>query len=139
MDILAYFGGILGLLTGFSFISAVEILYIFVLKPIYSYIRNMQRLSICHKRSSKVSPFDAVEEQDPSFFKNYLQESSIHSLNYIANEQSILERFVTSPSPKNIDFYVEMVHLQVFLVHYFSFLYGWTFTNGIQYNNDVQF
>lgn len=83
MGIMAYFGGVLGLLTGFSFISAVEVLYIFVLKPILNFMT---------RNSSKVSPITITAETKVGFFKNYLQESSIHSLNYIANEPRVIDK-----------------------------------------------
>lgn len=124
IDVLAYFGGTLGLLTGFSFISAVEILYIFVLKPLHTSTKNSKHFRMCHRVSSKVSPLPASEERETTFFKKYLQESSIHSLNYIANEQSLVERlgWITNNGTHDYERCSEsLLSLQIGLFNYSTF------------------
>jgi hypothetical protein len=71
----------LGLFTGFSFLSAVEIFYIFIFKNIW-------------QKSSTVEP--AIENSSPKYLntlKVYLNESSIHSFNYIGTERSRIDKY----------------------------------------------
>jgi hypothetical protein len=84
IDILSYIGGMLGLLSGFSFISIVEVAYIFVLKPI---------MSLKCLRSNKVRPKTENQlERKKNFVAEYLTESSIHSFYYFVNEKRFLAK-----------------------------------------------
>jgi hypothetical protein len=84
IDILSYIGGMLGLLSGFSFISIVELVYVFVLKPI---------MSLKCLRSNKVGPkTDDQPERKKNFVAEYLTESSIHSFYYFVNGESFLAK-----------------------------------------------
>jgi hypothetical protein len=84
IDVLSYIGGMLGLLSGFSFISIIELVYIFVLKPI---------LSLKCLRSNKVGPKTEVQpKRKKNFIAEYLANSSIHSFYYFVNEKRFLEK-----------------------------------------------
>jgi hypothetical protein len=84
VDILSYIGGMLGLLSGFSFISIVELVYIFVLKPI---------LSLKCMRSNRIGPeTEDGERRKKNFIAEYLTESSVHSFHYFVNEKRCLEK-----------------------------------------------
>jgi F0F1-type ATP synthase membrane subunit b/b' len=74
----------LGLLSGFSFISIVEIVYIFVLKPI---------LSLKCMRSNQIAPeTEDGERRKKNFIAEYLTESSVHSFHYFVNEKRWVEK-----------------------------------------------
>jgi hypothetical protein len=80
VDILSYVGGLLGLFTGFSFLSAVEIFYIFVIKAFF-------------KKSSKVEPFTPNSTWKVSSIVHfYFEQSSVHSFNYIGKEKRKSEK-----------------------------------------------
>jgi hypothetical protein len=84
IDIFSYLGGMLGLLSGFSFISIVELVYVFVLNPM---------MSLKCLRSNKVAP--ETEDQrgiKKNFIAEYLIESSVHSFYYFVNEKRLLEK-----------------------------------------------
>jgi hypothetical protein len=83
VDILSYIGGMLGLLSGFSFISIVELVYVFVLKPM---------MSLKCLRSNKIGPITENQRgRKKNFVAEYLTESSIHSFYYFVNEKRFLE------------------------------------------------
>jgi acid-sensing ion channel, other len=81
-DILSNVGGMIGLLTGFSFLSFAEILYVFVFKSLFK------------EKSSKVEPFETKENLPKKVFKTFMQNSSIHSFYYIGNEKRKIEKLV---------------------------------------------
>ena len=88
IDFLSLCGGFLGLFAGFSVLSAVEIVYFFLVVP---------SMNCCSKNSTKVLPFaDDVQLNQNVFFcyiNEVMQSSSIHSLNHIGNnEKNALER-----------------------------------------------
>jgi hypothetical protein len=83
VDVLSYIGGILGLISGFSFLSVAEIVYVFMMKPLMRFK--------C-MRSNRIEPVSLLSERRLNFFKNYLNESSVHSFNYIVNEKRWLEK-----------------------------------------------
>lgn len=85
-------GGFFGLFTGFSALSAFEILYYFAVRPI---------VDIKKERSSKVYPFTVVKAKNNKFgtifryLKNFLNESSVHTFNHIgSSSKSFAEKIV---------------------------------------------
>lgn len=102
VEILSFIGGLLGefpkaqnssklnqnipgLFTGFSFISATELVYLIV------------KTSVKGKSSSKVQPFEASARKQIwiiAYLKSFLANSSIHSFIWIAQEKRISQKFV---------------------------------------------
>ena len=89
-DFMSFVGGLLGLFAGFSFLSAAEVLYYFIIQPL---IKMMQR------NSSAVYPIETNERSavDSSYCKKFvtdlLQSSSIHGLGSVGSrDKRIFER-----------------------------------------------
>lgn len=80
VDVLSYIGGMLGLLSGFSLLSLVEIVYIFIIKPVAKLFKR-----------NKIHP-DHNDSRRKRFVETYLSKSSIHSFYYIANELKITDK-----------------------------------------------
>jgi len=81
VDFWAFIGGILGLFTGFSALSFVELIYWFTI-----------RVSVVNwkKSNTKVHPINKTQVKDSNlskikkFSQSYLSESSIHGLGYVS-------------------------------------------------------
>lgn len=91
-EIFAYVGGLLGLFLGISVISFVE-LFVALLHPLFkkfatlfSFRENSLLLNCNHNRYFKGISFVK------SYFAFYMNESSIHSFNFIANASNCFER-----------------------------------------------
>lgn len=90
VDFMSFVGGLLGLFLGFSFLSAAEVLYYFIIQPL---IKMMQT------NSSTVHPTETNEQStvDSSYCKKFitdmLQSSSIHSLGSVGSrDKGVIER-----------------------------------------------
>jgi hypothetical protein len=86
VDVLSYVGGMLGLFSGFSLLSFIEIVYVFVVQPLF----NAKCL-----RSNKVHGVNVVTEKRPrkcDFILNYMENSSIHSFFYIVHERKFASK-----------------------------------------------
>jgi hypothetical protein len=87
---MSFVGGLLGLFAGFSFLSAAEIIYHFVIQPV---------MKIVQKNSSTVHPIETNDQSAVgssslnSFITDMLQSSSIHGLRNIGRRnKGVIER-----------------------------------------------
>jgi hypothetical protein len=84
LDFVSYCGGSLGLLLGFSALSAVELLYYFTLRLIFKRLRRnrVEDLSAGHG------------EQKKNYLVEFLENSSVHGCNQVVmKDRSWFERF----------------------------------------------
>jgi hypothetical protein len=84
VDVLSYIGGMLGLLSGFSLLSLVELFYIFILKPVL----RLAKLKRVHPEPVNTN----FHQRKTNFLTKYLSKSSVHSFYYIANEIKMMEK-----------------------------------------------
>lgn len=91
-DFFPYFGGILGLLLGFSVVSAVEIVYYFLAAPV---------VNLRKKWKGTVNPAFSQNDANKNrknyliiFFKEMIGGSTIHGINYVASQRNLLEKLV---------------------------------------------
>jgi hypothetical protein len=78
IDFLSFVGGLLGLFAGFSSLSAVELLYWFVVS-IFTKNCN-QKTAIVH-----VQPFRPIEMRKSNILDDFIGSSSVHGLSYLKN------------------------------------------------------
>lgn len=78
IDFISYCGGLLGLLTGFSLLSAFELIYWMILK-IFTKLGNS---------STRVYPMKK-EEKKEKLLLEFLENSSVHGVNYFTKENKI--------------------------------------------------
>lgn len=92
VEILAFTGGLLGLFLGISVVTCTEILSM-LLNPLFNklsiLIYSQKRRSFFKKRRNI---FFAFMAELRSYFSSYLQESSIHSFNFITESANCFER-----------------------------------------------
>ena len=88
VDFMSFVGGLLGLFAGFSFLSAAEVIYHFIILPLMKLLR---------RGSSTVHPIEATA--DSFVFKRFLinnfKNSSIHGLGNVGSmSKSVVERYL---------------------------------------------
>lgn len=79
VEYLSYIGGLLGLFFGFSFVSFVELFYVFLFRTCLNF------------KSMRSKIFDSsstdFQEKKTNFIAKFFKTSSIHCFNYIAIEK----------------------------------------------------